>query len=152
MRYTTDAGPKPEGGDWDSFAQRVFFAGGGFSSDSPASLPDMLGQARASLGGSPQLVHYLAVPPVAFGGLTQALGQHGLAHGARVVYDMPFGTSPGSFRELASIPLASLHGADPLPPYVRLIHDVRPSAYTSALSTRVPPASVNRSSWLNAGP
>jgi glucose-6-phosphate 1-dehydrogenase len=24
----------------------------------------------------------------------------------------------------ASIPLASLHGADPLPPYVRLIHDV----------------------------
>ena len=24
----------------------------------------------------------------------------------------------------ASLPLASLHGADPLPPYVRLIHDV----------------------------
>jgi glucose-6-phosphate 1-dehydrogenase len=24
----------------------------------------------------------------------------------------------------AAIPLASLHGADPLPPYVRLIHDV----------------------------
>jgi glucose-6-phosphate 1-dehydrogenase len=96
----TEFGPKPEGGDWDSFAQRVFFAGGGFSSDSPGSLPDVLGQARASLGGSPQLVHYLAVPPVAFGGLTQALGQHGLAHGARVVYEKPFGTSPGSFREL----------------------------------------------------
>ena len=96
----TEFGPKPEGRDWDSFAQRVFFAGGGFSSDSRGSLPDMLGEARTRLGGSPQLVHYLAVPPVAFGGLTQALGRHGLAHGARVVYEKPFGTSPGSFREL----------------------------------------------------
>jgi glucose-6-phosphate 1-dehydrogenase len=30
----------------------------------------------------------------------QELGRHGLAHGARVVYERPFGTSPGSFREL----------------------------------------------------
>ena len=96
----TEFGPKPEGKDWDSFAQHVFFAGGGFSPGSPGALPDVLGQARASLGGSPQLVHYLAVPPVAFGGLTQALGQYGLARGARVVYEKPFGTSPGSFREL----------------------------------------------------
>jgi glucose-6-phosphate 1-dehydrogenase len=96
----TEFGPKPEGADWGSFAQRVFFAGGGFSPSSPGSLPEVLSQARASLGGSPQLVHYLAVPPVAFGGLTQALGQHGMAGGARVVYEKPFGTSPGSFREL----------------------------------------------------
>ena len=96
----TEFGPRPEGKDWDSFAQRVFFAGGGFSSGNPGSLPDVLGQARASVGGGPQLVHYLAVPPVAFGGLTQALGQYGLADGARVVFEKPFGTSPGSFREL----------------------------------------------------
>jgi glucose-6-phosphate 1-dehydrogenase len=99
----TEFGPKPEGQDWDSFAQHVFFAGGGFSSDSPGSLPDVLSQARTSLGGSPQLVYYLAVPPVAFGGLTQALGQYGLARGARVVYEKPFGTSPDSFRELDRI-------------------------------------------------
>jgi glucose-6-phosphate 1-dehydrogenase len=99
----TEFGPRPEGKDWDSFAQRVFFAGGGFSSDSPGRLPDVLGEARTSLGGSPQLVYYLAVPPVAFGGLTQALGRHGLAHGARVVYEKPFGTSPASFRELDRI-------------------------------------------------
>jgi glucose-6-phosphate 1-dehydrogenase len=96
-------GPKPEGKDWDSFAQRVFFAGGGFSPDSPGSLPDVLSEARTSLGDSPQLVYYLAVPPVAFGGLTQALGKYGLAHGARVVYEKPFGTSPDSFRELDRI-------------------------------------------------
>jgi glucose-6-phosphate 1-dehydrogenase len=99
----TEFGPKPEGKDWDSFAQRVFFAGGGFSPGSPGSLPDVLGEARTSLGGSPQLVHHLAVPPVAVGELTQALGQYGLAHGARVIYEKPFGTSPESFRELDQV-------------------------------------------------
>ncbi len=78
----------------------MLFAGGGFSSDSPGSLLDVLGEARTSLGDSPQMVYYMAVPPVAFGGLTQALGQYGLAQGARVVYEKPFGTSPDSFREL----------------------------------------------------
>jgi len=62
-----------------SFAQRVRFAGGGFNSDDPGSLLDVLKQARAALGSDPQLVHYLAVPPVAFAELTQGLGQHGLA-------------------------------------------------------------------------
>jgi glucose-6-phosphate 1-dehydrogenase len=33
----TEFGPKPAGRDWDSFAPRVFFAGGGFSSGSPAA-------------------------------------------------------------------------------------------------------------------
>ena len=99
----TEFGPKPDGKDWDSFAQHVFFAGGGFSSDSPGSLLDVLGEARTSLGDSPQMVYYMAVPPVAFGGLTQALGQYGLAPGARVVYEKPFGTSPDSFRELDRI-------------------------------------------------
>ena len=45
-------------------------------------------------------MHYLAVPPVAFTELTKALGQHGLAKGARVVYEKPFGTSQESFRAL----------------------------------------------------
>jgi glucose-6-phosphate 1-dehydrogenase len=93
-------GPQPESPEWDSFAQRLFFAGGGFSTDSPGSLLDVLAKARESLGGEPQLVHYLAVPPVAFKELTKALGQHGLVKGARVVYEKPFGTSPQSFRDL----------------------------------------------------
>src|SRR2546430_16439422 len=70
----TQFGPKPEGADWDSFAQRVFFAGGGFSPDDPGRLRGVLGDARASLGGSPQLGHYLAVPPLAFRGLDPAAG------------------------------------------------------------------------------
>ena len=62
----TEFGPKPEKPAWDAFAQRVFFAGGGFNTDNPGSLLDVLAKARKSLGGDPQLVHYLAVPPVAF--------------------------------------------------------------------------------------
>ena len=94
-------GPEPaSAAEWKAFAERVLFAGGGFTSDSPGSLLDVLAGARESLGGDPQLVHYLAVPPVAFGEITRALGQHGLTRDARVVYEKPFGTSPKSFRSL----------------------------------------------------
>jgi glucose-6-phosphate 1-dehydrogenase len=96
-----DTAPDPQ--EWDAFAKQVFFAGGGFSSDDPGSLLEVIGKAREALGGDPQLVHYLAVPPVAFSELTKALGQHGLAKGARVVYEKPFGTSRDAFHELDDV-------------------------------------------------
>ena len=96
----TQFGPQPKPDDWKAFSQRVFFAGGGFNTDSPGSLLDHLEKARKQLGGDPQLVHYLAIPPVAFGETTKALGQHGLAKDARVVYEKPFGTSAQAFRAL----------------------------------------------------
>ena len=96
----TEFGPQLDMGAWDAFSKRVLFAGGGFTSDSPGSLLDVLDEARKSLGGDPQLVHYLAVPPAAFAEITKALGQHSLARNARVVYEKPFGTSPESFRTL----------------------------------------------------
>jgi glucose-6-phosphate 1-dehydrogenase len=99
----TESGTTPEAGQWDAFAKRVFFAGGGFSADSPGSLLDAIGKARDSLADDPQLVHYLAVPPVAFGDLTTALGQHGLSRDARVVYEKPFGTSGDDFRKLDQV-------------------------------------------------
>jgi glucose-6-phosphate 1-dehydrogenase len=98
-----DFGPKPERREFDAFAERLFFAGGGFSPDNPGSLPEVLGGAFGALGGAPQLICYLAVPPVGFAGLTKALGQHGLAPGARVVYEKPFGTSQANFRELDQV-------------------------------------------------
>ena len=96
----TEFGPRLEPARWDAFAERVFFAGGGFSTGDPGRLPAVLSQTRGSLRGDPQFIHYMAVPPVAFAGLTKAVGQHGLAHGARVVYEKPFGTSGENFREL----------------------------------------------------
>jgi len=90
----------PKNGPWDDFAKRLRFAGGGFDSDSPGSLLDMIEEARQVVGQDAQLVHYLAIPPVAFPEITKALGVHGLAKGSRVVYEKPFGTSPAGFRTL----------------------------------------------------
>src|SRR6202451_1463570 len=99
----TEFGSKPDPAAWKSFSERVFFAGGGFNTESPGSLLDALAKARSSLGAEAQLVHYMAVPPVAFTELTKALGQHGLAKDARAVYEKPFGTSGENFRELDQV-------------------------------------------------
>jgi glucose-6-phosphate 1-dehydrogenase len=99
----TEFDKTPDQKEWDAFAQRVFFAGGGFSTDDPGSLLDAIGKTRQALGGDPQLIHYLAVPPVAFIELTKALGQHGLVKGARVVYEKPFGTSKEAFQQLDQV-------------------------------------------------
>jgi glucose-6-phosphate 1-dehydrogenase len=93
-------GPHPDQGPWEQFARRLRFAGGGFTPDDPGSLYDVIVDARSEVGRDAQLVHYLAVPPAAFAELTRALGEHGLAEGARVVYEKPFGTSQESFRTL----------------------------------------------------
>ncbi len=84
----------------DGLAGRLFFAGGGFTPDDPGRLADAVAAARAELGDDAQLVHYLAVPPEAFEGITRGLDAHGLAEGARVVYEKPYGTSPDAFRAL----------------------------------------------------
>ena len=93
-------GPHPDKGPWREFEQRLLFAGGGFSTDSPGSLLDVIEEAGRGPGPRAELVHYLAVPPQTFAELTRALGRHGLAEGARVVYEKPFGTSPAGFRAL----------------------------------------------------
>ncbi|MEO6880999.1 MAG: glucose-6-phosphate dehydrogenase (NADP(+)) [Mycobacteriaceae bacterium] len=96
----TEFGPQPEDGPWEEFRTKLLFAGGGFEKDDPGSMLAVLAQAKAELGDDAQHVHYLAVPPVAFGKLTEGIGAHGLAKGSRVVYEKPFGTSPEEFREL----------------------------------------------------
>src|SRR3978361_1735079 len=50
-----------------------------------------------------RVVHYQAVPPAAFPDITRALSRHGLAEGARVVYEKPYGTSLQSFRDLDAL-------------------------------------------------
>jgi glucose-6-phosphate 1-dehydrogenase len=88
----------------DDVLDRFRFAGGGFTEDDPGRLLDVLGEARSDLqGDDPQLVFYLAVPPSSFATITEAIGEHGLADGSRVVYEKPFGTSPDGFRELEAV-------------------------------------------------
>jgi glucose-6-phosphate 1-dehydrogenase len=96
----TEFGPKPQDGPWEEFRSRLRFAGGGFATDNEGSLLDVIGDAERELGTGARLVHYMAVPPTAFGPLTEALGRHGLAERSRVVYEKPFGVSMDSFRQL----------------------------------------------------
>src|ERR1035438_1193190 len=59
----TEFGPHPEPDAWKGFAERVLFAGGGFNSDSPGSLLDVLEEAGESPGGEPQPGHSLSRLP-----------------------------------------------------------------------------------------
>ncbi|MDP9118201.1 MAG: glucose-6-phosphate dehydrogenase [Actinomycetota bacterium] len=95
-----ESGTAPEPRSWREFSQRLLFAGGGFDTDDPGSLLDVIAQARTQVGPGAELVHYLAIPPLTFTEVTKALGVHGLARKARVVYEKPFGTSPAAFRGL----------------------------------------------------
>ena len=99
----TRFGPKPEGTAWKEFSARLRFAGGGFDKHDPGSLLDVLEEAREHVGADAQLVHYLAIPPSAFEGITEGLGEHDLAEGSRVVYEKPFGTSAEAFHRLDEV-------------------------------------------------
>ena len=85
---------------FDEFAEHVLFAGGGFVKSDPGSLLDVIGEAEREVGEQPALIHYLAVPPSAFGPTTAAIAEHGLAENAKAVYEKPYGTSTASFQEL----------------------------------------------------
>jgi len=66
----------------------------------PAALGAAVARARDALPGPSRLLHYLSVPPSAFGAITRDLGAAGLAEGARVVMEKPFGHDLPSAREL----------------------------------------------------
>ena len=66
----------------------------------PRVLAGGTGRGGTRAGGTPQRIHYMAVPPAAFGPLTEAIGAHGLVERSRVVYEKPFGTSMETFKEL----------------------------------------------------
>jgi glucose-6-phosphate 1-dehydrogenase len=106
-----DSSPELDRRVRDDVLGRLRFAGGGFTADDPGRLLDVLGEVRRDLAGAgagagaddPRLVLYLAVPPGSFGPITEAIGAHGLAEGARVVYEKPFGTSRAGFGELQGV-------------------------------------------------
>jgi glucose-6-phosphate 1-dehydrogenase len=93
-------GTAPTEEQWADFSANVLFAGGGFRAEDGGQLPDMIEHTREELGADAQLVHYLAIPPSAFAPTTEAINEHGLASGSKIVYEKPYGTSLDSFRKL----------------------------------------------------
>jgi glucose-6-phosphate 1-dehydrogenase len=93
-------------GDDETFAavrDHLLFAGNGFSVDDPGDLPATVARAREQVGADAELVHYIALPPSTFEPYVKALDAHGLAKGARVVFEKPYGTSPEGFHHLEDV-------------------------------------------------
>ena len=92
-------------GDLESalLTEDLRFAGGGFTVADPGELPAVVQAARAGIGEDVTVVHYLGVPPAAFAECTAAIAAHGLGHGARVIYEKPYGTSPETFEALDAL-------------------------------------------------
>jgi glucose-6-phosphate 1-dehydrogenase len=89
-------------GDWDAFANRLTYVAGAFGPGRTAGVARAVAQAEADLGGARRLF-FFAVPPAAFGPILRGLGESGLAAGARVVMEKPFGTDLASAQALNAL-------------------------------------------------
>ncbi len=88
----------PTGPAWDTFAANLSF--GAADPGDAAPLMAAVGAARQALGDEATLLFHLAVPPAAFTSVIGLLGDSGLAPGARVIVEKPFGTDLASARAL----------------------------------------------------
>jgi len=74
--------------------------------------PEMFTRLRQALGESMHPLHYLAIPPSAFGIVVQGLAASSCARNARVVVEKPFGRDLQSARSLNQILHGSFREAD----------------------------------------
>jgi len=74
--------------------------------------PATFSSIRRELDSRQNPAHYLAIPPVLFGLVVEQLGKAGVAKGARVVIEKPFGTDRESARALNAILLGTFEEKD----------------------------------------
>jgi glucose-6-phosphate 1-dehydrogenase len=89
---------KPAGGAWEAFERALSF--GSAEPGDTAPLAAAIQRADEELGGSPRRLFHLAIPPASFEPTATLLGATGLAHGARIIIEKPFGTDLASARAL----------------------------------------------------
>jgi glucose-6-phosphate 1-dehydrogenase len=89
---------KPDDPLWSEYAKNLSFvtAAPGETGELVAAVQ----RAEKEIGGTPGRLYHLAIPPVAFTSVVQFLGESGLAKGARVIIEKPFGTDLDSARKL----------------------------------------------------
>jgi glucose-6-phosphate 1-dehydrogenase len=95
---------KPDGPLWPEFAKNLSFAAAG--PDDYGHLVAAVHRAEKEIGGPHGRLYHLAIPPAAFISVVQGLGESGLAKGARVIIEKPFGTDLDSARKLNQAVLA----------------------------------------------
>ena len=87
---------------------------------------------KRSLGKARHPSHYLAIPPALFAPVIRGLGAAGLAEGARVIVEKPFGRDLASARELNRIALSVF----PEPSIFRIDHYLAKEAIMNILYFR----------------
>jgi glucose-6-phosphate 1-dehydrogenase len=86
------------GSNWPDFEARLSFAAA--EPGDTADLIVAIQHAEKEIGGSPKRLYHLAIPPVAFTSMVGMLGEAGLAEGAHVIIEKPFGTDLASAQAL----------------------------------------------------
>jgi glucose-6-phosphate 1-dehydrogenase len=89
---------KPDDPLWSEFVKNLSFAAA--ETGNTTDLVSAVQRAEKEIGGNPGRLYHLAVPPVAFTSVVGLLGESGLARGARVIIEKPFGTDLDSARKL----------------------------------------------------
>jgi glucose-6-phosphate 1-dehydrogenase len=123
-------GEKEDAEAVDAFVEHVSFAT--FSPDDPDPLRKAVDRAREDLGGDAGLLHYLSVPPGASEGLVTAIGDAGLAEGARIILEKPFGSDLESARRLNDL----VHDVVPEDQVFRIDHFLGREAVQNLLALR----------------
>lgn len=89
---------------WQSFAERVRYVSGDFDSKgSMGHLVDHLSEADREFVTEGRRLFYCATPPSVFPLIAERLSEEGLAEGARIVVEKPFGRDLASAKELNRI-------------------------------------------------
>jgi glucose-6-phosphate 1-dehydrogenase len=91
---------KPDGDAWRTFEAALSF--GHASPGDTAALEAAVQQATEQVGGTPRRLLHLAIPPTSFEPTVGMLAAAGLAEGARIIIEKPFGTDLHSARDLDS--------------------------------------------------
>ncbi len=89
---------KPTDSHWPEFVTHLSFAAA--EPGNAGELVEAVQRAEKEIGGTPGRLYHLAIPPVAFPSVVGMLGDSGLARGARVIIEKPFGTDLESARAL----------------------------------------------------
>jgi glucose-6-phosphate 1-dehydrogenase len=90
----------PSDAQWEAFARRLTYVSTEFGPENAEMLAEAIRKAKGEVGGDPDTLFYLSVPPAAFSSITQGLAKAELTRDARVVFEKPFGWDLRSFQEL----------------------------------------------------
>ena len=117
-------------GDFENFQRRLSYVP---VKAGPDALGEKVADARAAIDGECRLLHYLAVPPPAFGSITETLAKLDLTGaGSRVIMEKPFGHDYESAHELNAL----LHSVFDESQIFRIDHFLGKEAVQNVLALR----------------